>query len=117
MKNRYFPNKYIYIFFAFFTFLIAFNGCDWSARWDLKRAEKALMKADKLNAEFWAEKEYTKAQNAFVEAMDLARVRDINLARDKAEEAKAWADEAIMWSEIRIDEMEKEKESLGTYKD
>ncbi len=117
MKNRYIPLKNGYIFLLVFTFFIAFSGCDWSARWDLKRAEKALKKADKLNAEFWAEKEYRKAQAAFVEAMDLARVREINLARDKADEAKTWADEAIMWSEIRIEEMEKEKEALGTYKD
>lgn len=100
-----------------FVSLVFFTSCDWSARWDLRRAEKALNKCDKLNAEFWAEKEYQRAQNAFTEAMDQARVRNINLARDKAAEAKDWADEAIMWTEIRIEEMEREKESLGTYKD
>jgi len=93
------------------------NGCDWSARWDLKRAEKALKKAESLNAEFWAEKEYLRAQRYFVEAMDYSQLKNINEARDAAKLAKEWAEEAIMWSEIRIDEMEKEKASLGTYKD
>lgn len=117
MKNRHNPFRYGFLFTIVFAVLIAINGCDWSARWDLMQAEKALKKADKLNAEFWAEKEYKKAQSAFVEAMDYSRVREINKARDKAEEAKDWAHEAIMWSEIRIGEMEKEKASLGTYKD
>ena len=96
--------------------LFALTSCDWSARWDLKRAEKALSYADKLNAEFWANREYVKAQAAFEEAMDLSRVRDINAARDKAIEARDWADEAIMWSEIRIGEMEEERASLNSKK-
>ena len=97
-------------------FTLTFISCDWSARRDLKRAEKALNYADKLNAEFWANKEYVKAQVAFEEAMDYSRVRDINAARDKSLEAREWAEEAIMWSEIRIGEMEEEKASLNSKK-
>jgi uncharacterized membrane protein YcjF (UPF0283 family) len=33
--------------------LVMVTGCDWSAMWDLRRAEKILKKAEKLNAEFW----------------------------------------------------------------
>jgi len=93
------------------------SGCDVSARWDLKRAEKALKAADDANAEFWAEKEYRKAQKLFEEAMDLARVRSINKSRDKASEAKDWADEAILWATIRAEEMEKEKASINSKKE
>lgn len=98
------------------TAAILAGGCDWSAQWDLRRAEKALKEADALNAEHWAEREYRKAQKAFEEAMDLARVRNINAARDKAAEAKDWADEAIMWSKLRAEQMEKEKASVHSKK-
>lgn len=91
------------------------GGCDWSAYSDLKRAEKVLKEADRLDAEHWAEKEYRKAQQSFVEAMDLAKVRFVNEARDKAREAKEWAEEAIELTRFRQAQMEKEKESLGTY--
>jgi len=97
--------------------VLATAGCDFSARRDLKRAEKALRQADELNAEFWAEPEYRKAQKAFDDAMDLARERKINEARDKATVAVDWAREAAMWAKIRAEEMQKEKEALGTYKE
>ncbi len=99
-----------------FTLSIIITSCDFSALWDLRRAEKALKRADKANAEFWCEKEYRKAQKAFEEAMDLARVRRINEARDKALEAYDWAEEAERWSIIKAAEMEKEKESLDSKK-
>ncbi len=97
------------------------SGCDWSARWDLRRAEKVLDKATELNAEFCGEhharKAYLKAQSALEEGMYYARRRDINLARDKAQEAKDWAEEAVFWAEKYHEEIRKEKESLGAYKD
>lgn len=98
------------------TGVMVLNSCDWSARSDLRKAEKLLRQADDLNAEFWAEKEYRKAQRAFVEAMDLAKVRFVNDARDKAAESIQWCEEAILWTKIRRAEMEKEKDRLGTYK-
>ncbi|MBM3327902.1 MAG: hypothetical protein FJY67_00325 [Calditrichaeota bacterium] len=91
-------------------------GCDFSAKSDLRKAEQYLKEADRLNAEFWAEKEYRKAQKAFVEAMDLEKVNYVNEARDKAAEAKDWAEEALLLTKVRRAEMEKEKERLGTYK-
>ncbi|MCF7811334.1 hypothetical protein K9N50_10155 [bacterium] len=97
-------------------FVFISSGCDWSARWDLRKAEKALRRADKVNAEHWCEKEYGKAQKAFDEAMDLARVRKINEARDKALEAYEWAIEAEWWAIKKAEEMEKEKESLNSKK-
>ncbi len=98
------------------AFLFAFSGCDWSARWDLRQADKALKEADKHHAEVWAEKEYRKAQKAFGEAVDLAKVRIINEARDKAAEAKLWAEEATALAIERFEEMQEEKERLGVYK-
>jgi hypothetical protein len=92
------------------------TGCDWSARWDLRKAEKALKRADKANASHWCEKEYAKAQSAFDEAMDLARVRKINEARDKALEAYNWAEEATFQSIRKAEEMEEEKASLNSKK-
>lgn len=92
------------------------SGCDFSARWDLYQAEKALKEADTHHAEQWAEKEYRKAQKAFVEAMDLAKVRCINEARDKAAEAKLWAEEATDLAKMRFAEMQEEKDRLGVYK-
>jgi hypothetical protein len=96
--------------------MLSLVSCDWSARWDLKRAEKALKEADHLNAEFWANNEYVKAQKAFEEAMALNRVRAINEARDKAVEAKDWAEEAINWAKIRAAEMEQEKAGVHSKK-
>ena len=72
-----------------FCLVISLTGCDFSARWDLKRAEKALKAADKANAEFWAEPEYRKAQKYLVIAMDEARERNINAARDATHTACA----------------------------
>jgi len=95
-------------------FLVA--GCDWGARWDLMRAEKLLKECDRLNAEFWDEKDYRKAQKLFDEAVDLARERRINEARDKAAEAKDWAEEAIMWAKVRAAEMEEEKARVHSKK-
>ncbi len=96
--------------------IILVSGCDWSASWDMRRAEKALKRADKVNAEFWAGKEYGKAQKAFELAQDLARVRKVNEARDKALEAYEWAQEAEFWAIIKAEEMEKERESLNSKK-
>jgi len=93
-----------------------FSGCDWSARWDLRKAERALKRADKANAEFWCEKEYRKAQKLFEEAQDLARVRRVNEARDKALEAFEWAEEAELWAKIKAEDMAKEKESIESKK-
>ena len=94
----------------------ALSGCDWSAMWDLKKAERALKRADKANAEFWCEKEYRKAQGLFEEAQDLARARRINEARDKALEAFEWAEEAEHWSKVKAEEMRKEQESIESKK-
>lgn len=96
--------------------IILIASCDWSARWDLRRAEKALKRADKVNAEFWCEKDYTKAQKAFDKAQDLARGRKINEARDKALEAYEWAQEAEFWAIKLAEEMEEEKASLNSKK-
>lgn len=95
-------------------FLIA--GCDFSARWDLRQAEKALKAADKANAEFWAEREYRKAQVFFTQAMDEARVRNVNHARDLADEARIWAEEAMFLAIRRAAEMEEEKDALNRKK-
>jgi hypothetical protein len=91
-------------------------GCDWSAKWDLRQADKALKEADKHHAEVWAEKEYRKAQAAMVEAMDYAKVRYINEARDKAAECRMWAEEATALAIERFQEMQEEKDKLGVYK-
>jgi len=99
-----------------FLMFVLTTGCDWSAAWDLRKAERALKRADKANAQFWCEKEYSKAQNAFDEAMDLARVRKINEARDKALVAYEWAEEAQYWAIKKAEEMEKEKASLNSKK-
>lgn len=99
--------------------LVAFTitSCDFGAKRDLKRAERVLRKADELNAERWAEKEYRKAQKAFDEAVDLERERKINEARDKAVICIDWAEEACMWAKIRAEEMQKEQDALGVYKE
>jgi len=100
---------------ACLIFAALFAGCDYSARRDLRRAEKALKQADAWHAEQWAEKEYRKAQALFVEAMDLSKVRFVNEARDKAAEARSWAEEAAALAEMRFKEMQEEKERLGVY--
>ena len=92
------------------------SGCDFSARWDLRKAEKALKRADKANADFWAHREYQKAQKAFTKAMDEARVRNINNARDLALEAHDWAEEATFLSIRRAEEMQEEKDALNSKK-
>ena len=78
--------------------------------------DKAMKSAEENHADQWAENEWKKAQAAFGEAQDLARNRQINAARDKALEAKSWADEATELSIKRKKEMEEEKDRLGTYK-
>ncbi len=98
----------------FAVILIPLNGCDVSSRRDMRKAEKMLKKADKANAEHWAETEYKKAQVFFEEAMELGRARKINESRDKAEDAFLWAEDAYMLAIARYEEMEKEKESLNT---
>lgn len=119
MKNT--LHKSILIFLLLFLTLLHAGGCDWSAMWDLRRAEKILNEAAACDAEFSgdhkARNAYRKAQAALEEAMFLARRRDINLARDKASIAKDWAEEALMWAEIYNEQIRKEKEALGTYKD
>lgn len=97
--------------------ITVFSGCDFSAKWDLKRAEKALNGADKYKASFWAEREYTKAQKAFDEACILAREGKVNEARDMAQNAKEWAIEAMALAQAREEEMERERDGLGTYKE
>lgn len=91
-------------------------SCDVSARWDLKRAERALNDADKANAEFWCEREYRKAQKYFDRAMDLARARKINEARDMALEAMEWAEEAMYTAIRKAEEMEKERAGIDSKK-
>lgn len=101
--------------------IVCIIGCDWSATWDLRRAERVLIKAASLNAEFGGEhkamKAYAKAQQALEEGMFYAQRRDINLARDKAQEAKDWAEEACMWAELHNEQIQKEQDALGTYKE
>ena len=92
---------------------VSLAGCDFSARWDLKRAEKALKVADKENAEFWAEPEYQRAQKALDDAVNYAANRQINEARDAALEALHWAEEAISLTLRRKAEMEEEKDGLN----
>ena len=95
---------------------VSLSGCDVSARWDLRRAEKLLHQCDDLNAEFWANKEYRRAQKLFDEAVELARARKINEARDKAAECRDWAEEALMWTKLRMAQMEEEKERVHSKK-
>ena len=97
------------------VFTIALSGCDYSAKSDLRAMDKAMKEAEDNNADQWAETEFKKAQAAFGEAQDLARNREINRARDKAVEAKGWADEATELTLKRKAEMEAEKDRLGTY--
>jgi len=101
---------------VFLFTMLTLTGCDWSCRWDLKRAEKAMKAADIANAEFWASTEYQKAQKYLIIAMDYARERKINEARDAAQEAREWASEATYLSIKRRDEMEKEHDGLDRKK-
>jgi len=96
-----------------FGFFILVTGCDWSARWDLRKAEKAIKRCDVANAEFWAEPEYRKAQIALDLAVDLAHGRKINEARDAALEAYEWALEAEDLSIRRKEEMQQEHDGLN----
>ncbi len=97
-------------------FGLSLIGCDFSARWDLKRAEKALKEADRENAEFWAEREYRKAQKYLIEAMDYARDAKINEARDAASESRSWAEEAIALTIRRKADMQEEHDGLDRKK-
>ena len=101
--------------------LISLSGCDWSAMWDLRRAEKILNEADALNADTGgdpkAKRAYFRALAALEDGMHHARRREINLARDKAQEAKDWAEEAVMWAQWHMDDIQREKDALGTYKE
>lgn len=92
------------------------TSCDYSARSDLRAMDKAMKAAEDNHADQWAETEWKKAQAAFNQAQDLARNREINAARDKALEAKTWAEEATELSIARKKEMEEEQDRLGTYK-
>jgi len=65
------------------------------------------------NAEFWAEREYRKAQQALDLAVELAHGRKINEARDAALEAYEWALEAEDLSIRRFEEMQKEHDGLN----
>ncbi|MDP8239047.1 MAG: hypothetical protein P9X24_08145 [Candidatus Hatepunaea meridiana] len=117
MRNKTYIKPVILIIPLVFIFTaVTLTGCDWSCRWDLKRAEKALKAADLANAEFWASPEYQKAQKYHVIAMDLARERRINEARDAAKEAREWAQEATFLSIRRQEEMEKEHDGLNSKK-
>jgi len=89
------------------------TSCDFSARWDLRRAEKMLHEADKWNAQRWAETEYVKAQKLFEQAMDNAREQRINEARDLADQAHIWAETARDLAKARYLEMEEEKARLN----
>ena len=97
-------------------FGFALFGCDFSARWDLRKAEKALKEADKENAEFWAEREYRKAQKYLIEAMDYAHDAKINEARDAASESRSWAEEAIDLTIRRKADMQEEHDALDRKK-
>ena len=114
-KNR-LTGRCIYLTTSLLLGATILTGCDFSSSGDLKRAERAIKDADAVHAETWAEPEYRKAQAAFVEAMDYAKIRAVNEARDKCAEAKTWADEAAELSRKRAAEMESEKDKLGTYK-
>lgn len=96
--------------------LLSLSGCDWTARWDLRQADKALKEADLHHAEVWAEKEYRKAQAAFIEALDYNKVRLINECRDKCAETRMWAEEATALAIQRFEEMQEEKARIGEYK-
>ncbi len=106
--------KYGYLLIIMMFSMIAFSlaGCDFSSRSDLERAERELKKADKANAEFWAEPEFKKAQKYLNEAMDFTHERKINEARDAALEARYWAREATELSIRRAEEMEREHDKL-----
>jgi len=95
-----------------FATVMLFIGCDFSARGDLKRAEKAIKEADKVNAENWAEREYRNAEKWLSKAEELNHEKRINEARDAAKEAKDWAREAIELSIKRAAALEREHDAL-----
>ncbi len=123
LKNQSIPEitliKKFFVLTAVFllTLMIMGIGCDFSARSDLRKAEKAMNEADMVKAEHYAEKEYRRAQKAFDLAMMYERDNQINQARDHALEAKEWAEEAVKLSIKRIEELEKEQEEVGSYKE
>ncbi|MCF7811332.1 hypothetical protein K9N50_10145 [bacterium] len=106
--------KFRYLFFTavFFVVITAFAGCDFSSMSDVKKAEKELRKADNVNAEFWAEPEYKKAQRLLNEAIDFTHERKINEARDASLEALYWATEATNLAIKRAQEMEEEHDGI-----
>jgi len=104
--------RHLFLVVSLLAFCQFFTGCDFSSMSDLKRAEKELKKADDINAEHWAEKEYKRAQKYLDLAVDLNHENKINEARDAALEARDWAREAIKLSIKRAEELEKEHESV-----
>lgn len=91
-------------------------SCDYSARSDLRAMDKAMKDAEENNADMWAETEWKRAQASFNEAQALAHDRKINEARDKALEARTYAEEALELTLARKKEMEEERDRLGTYR-
>lgn len=104
--------KCLYLTIAFCLISVSFTGCDFSSMSDLRRAEKQLKKAEDLNAEFWAETEYKKAQKWLNIAIDFNHERKINEARDAANESRDWATEAINLAIKRAQEMEEERNGI-----
>jgi hypothetical protein len=104
--------RFLSLIIAFFFISVVFTGCDFSSMSDVKKAEKLLKKADDLNAEFWAEPEYKKAQKWLNIAIDFTHERKINEARDAAQEARDWATEAINLAIKRAQEMEEERDGI-----
>lgn len=96
-----------------FIALFMLAGCDFSSMSDVKRAEKQLKKADNVNAEFWAEREYKKAQKWLNIAIDLNHERKINEARDAAQESYEWSIEAIDLSIKRAKDMQEEQDGIN----
>jgi len=95
-----------------FIATLLFASCDFSSMSDVKRAEKQLKKADDVNAEFWAEREYKKAQKWMNIAIDFNHERKINEARDAAQESYDWSIEAINLSIKRAKDMEEERAGI-----
>ena len=88
-------------------------SCDFSSMSDIKRAGKQLKKADDVNAEFWAEREYKKAQTWLNIAIEFNHERKINEARDAAQESYDWSIQAIDLSIKRAKEMEEEHDGIN----
>ncbi len=104
----------IVVIFISAVMSVAIISCDFGARGDLKRADKAMKLADEWKAEQWAERQYRQAQVAFDEAVILERGREINAARSKAQEAYDLANEAAELSQQRQEELEKEQRKVGS---